>query len=277
VGRAASPPNWTTSHATDQPQPAHDTFAPVVSVRDNRRRRFFRADCAAADQAGRQENCRSYFAPRRRPQPSHPADRSLTSTAHPIRTLDDLERTVRAIATEFKTDKIFIIGSQGILLAWPDAPPLMRASPEIDAYPGNARDWETQERKKHPDERPEASEHIDALFGSGSQFHRTHGFYIDGVDENTAIFPAGWQTRAIVRQMDVGGRTVTAIAPCPEDLIVSKLARLDDKDKSFIEAYHSERPLDPNVIEDRIRLSNFEPPVAQRARAYIRNLTNPRR
>jgi hypothetical protein len=37
--------------------------------------------------------------------------------------LEDLERTVRAIATEFKTDKIFIIGSQSILLAWPDAPP----------------------------------------------------------------------------------------------------------------------------------------------------------
>jgi hypothetical protein len=198
------------------------------------------------------------------------------SISHPVRTLEDLERTVRAIAVEFKTDKIFIIGSQGILLAWPDAPSLMRTSPEIDAYPGNARDWETQERKKHPEERPEASEHIDALFGSGSQFHQTHGFYIDGVDEHTARLPAGWQTRAITRRIDVGGRAVTAVAPCPEDLIVSKLARLDDKDKLFIEAYHSARPLEPTVIEERIRLSDFEPPIAQRACAYIRNLTNPR-
>jgi hypothetical protein len=46
----------------------------------------------------------------------------LMPTDSPIRTLDDLDRTVRAIATEFQTDKIFIIGSQGILLAWPDAP-----------------------------------------------------------------------------------------------------------------------------------------------------------
>jgi hypothetical protein len=113
------------------------------------------------------------------------------STSRPVRTLEDLERTVRAIATEFKTDKIFIIGSQSILLAWPDAPPLMRSSPEIDAFPGNARIWEIQEKKKHPEESPEASEHIDALFGSGSQFHQTHGFYIDGVDENTATLPAG--------------------------------------------------------------------------------------
>jgi hypothetical protein len=195
------------------------------------------------------------------------------SPSRPVRTLEDLERTVRAIATEFKTDKIFIIGSQSILLAWPDAPPVMRTSPEIDAFPDNAKIWEVQEKVKHPEESPEASEHIDALFGNGSQFHQTHGFYIDGVDENTAILPAGWQTRAVVRRVDVGGRTVTAVAPCPEDIIVSKLARLDDKDKSFIEAYHSARALDPHVIEERIRLSNFESPIADRALTYIRNLT----
>jgi ABC-type microcin C transport system permease subunit YejB len=48
---------------------------------------------------------------------------------------------------------------------------------------------------------------------------------------------------------------------------------LDDKDKAFIEAYHSARPLDPSVIEERIRLSNFDSPIADRAFAYIRNLT----
>jgi hypothetical protein len=30
----------------------------------------------------------------------------------PVRTLEDLERAVRALATEFKTDKVFIIGSR---------------------------------------------------------------------------------------------------------------------------------------------------------------------
>jgi hypothetical protein len=76
----------------------------------------------------------------------------------------------------------------------------------------------------------------------------------------------------VVPQFDVGGRTVTAIAPCAEDLIVSKLARLDDKDKSFIEAYFSEQPLDVSLIEERIELSNFESRTAQRAYAYIRDL-----
>lgn len=152
--------------------------------------------------------------------------------------------TVRAIATEFKADKVFIIGSQGILLAWPDAPPVMRTSPEIDVFPENAKVWEVQEKAKYPNETPEASEHIDALFGSGSLFHQTHGFYIDGVDENTATLPAGWQTRAVVRQ-----------------------------DRSFIEAYHAVRPLDPSLIEERIDLSDFDPQIAVRAREFIRNLT----
>ena len=112
----------------------------------------------------------------------------------------------------------------------------MRVSPEIDAYPENAKEWENEERKKHPDERPEASEQINALFGSRSQFHRTHGFYSDGVDQHTARLPDGWEARAISREVRLGRRIVTAIAPCPDDLIVSKLARLDDKDKVYIEA-----------------------------------------
>jgi hypothetical protein len=149
----------------------------------------------------------------------------------------------------------------------------MRSSPEIDVYPGNAKIWEIEEMARNPAVSPEASEHIDALFGSGSLFHQMHGFYIDGVDENTARLPVGWRERAIVRRIEVGGRMVDAIAPCPEDVIVSKLARLDDKDKEFVEAYHALRPLNPGVIEARIQSSDFEPAIAQRARAYIRNLT----
>lgn len=131
------------------------------------------------------------------------------------RTLDDLQRTVRALATEFKTDEVFIIGSQAILMDWPDAPVNMRMSPEIDAYPANARIWEVAERQRDP--AAEASEHIDALFGQGSTFHATHGFYIDGVDDNTARLPQGWNARAIVKRLEVGGRIVRAVAPSPED------------------------------------------------------------
>jgi hypothetical protein len=58
-----------------------------------------------------------------------------------------------------------------------------------------------------------------------------------------------WRTRAIVHRVEVGSRVVTAVAPCPEDIIVSKLARLDEKDRKFIENFHAVRPLDPEIIE----------------------------
>jgi hypothetical protein len=189
-----------------------------------------------------------------------------------FRTGEDLERVVRAIAREFKTDTVIIIGSQAILMSWPDAPEDMRGSPEIDAYPGNARDWETAEASKDEDFSPEASEHIHALFGEGSQFHLSHGFYIDGVDEMTAKLPLNWQARATVRSFNVDGRMVKTIAPSPDDLIVSKLARLDDKDKGFVEAYHRERKLDIQLIESRIAETDLDPAVADRAVAYIRGL-----
>src|SRR5262249_39712656 len=100
----------------------------------------------------------------------------------------------------------------------------------------------------------------------------THGFYIDGVDQHTALLPDGWEARAVMREVHFAGRVVTAIAPSPDDLIVSKLARLDDKDKAYIEAYYAERPLDVALIVERIALSHFEPAIAQRACTYVRSL-----
>lgn len=100
-----------------------------------------------------------------------------------VRTIDDLHRAVRALAVHFDTDVVVIVGSQSVLLEWPDAPVLMRTSGEIDAYPGNIREWEA----KNPGDL--ASEEINVLFGWGSQFHETFGFYIDGVDETTAKLP----------------------------------------------------------------------------------------
>jgi hypothetical protein len=189
-----------------------------------------------------------------------------------FRTKEDIERAVRALAREFQTDTVFIIGSQAILMSWPDAPEIMRGTPEVDAYPENARIWEIEEAKKGDGPPLEASEHIHGLFGEGSAFHGTHGFYIDGVDEGTARLPRGWHTRAMVRRFDVDGRKVKAVAPSPEDLIVSKLARLDDKDKDFVATYHRARPLDIKLIEERIAETEFGPAVAKRAITYIRSL-----
>ncbi|WFU14466.1 hypothetical protein QA643_25170 [Bradyrhizobium sp. CB3481] len=148
----------------------------------------------------------------------------------------------------------------------------MRTSGEIDAYPENARLWEVTHKESDPDFPPEASEEINALFGEGSSFHRQHGFYIDGVDENTARLPLDWNTRAIYKSIDVDGRAVLAVAPCPEDVIVSKLARLSDKDKEFVEAYHAARPLDAELLVERMQATSLEPELQQRAIGFLNRL-----
>jgi hypothetical protein len=155
----------------------------------------------------------------------------------------------------------------------PDAPHATRASPEIDAFPANAKLWEVAEARRTRDGvLPIASEHIDGLFGENSPFHATHGFYIDGVDETTAKLPKGWQSRAIKVQTEVDGRKVVGVAPTPEDLVVSKIARLDERDREFVEAIQDQRPLDLDLVEQRVRETDLENAVAERAIAYIRSL-----
>lgn len=177
------------------------------------------------------------------------------------RTIADLERAVRALAVHFGCDTTIIVGSQATLVGWPDAPILMRTSPEIDAFPANAREWETK-RHAEGDALAEASEEIYALFGQGSPFHIEHGFYIDGVDESTARLPPGWRSRSVERVVEVNGATVRAVAPCMTDLIVSKLLALRDKDKEFVREYHRVRHMDRNHVK-RV-LTAMSVPEAQR-------------
>ncbi len=150
------------------------------------------------------------------------------SQARPIGR-DDLERAVRSVARHFDTDRVFVIGSQALLVGRADIARTLRMSAEVDAYPGNAADWEAKDPNGS-----EASEEINAIFGEGSSFHTTHGFYIDGVDENTASLGNTWQDRAQSLHVEIGdGRTVEAIAPHPSDLVAAKLVRGEPKDLRF--------------------------------------------
>lgn len=189
-----------------------------------------------------------------------------------VRTIEDLVETVRVIARLFKTDKVFIIGSQSILLSWPNAPVVLRSSGEIDAYPENAKIWEIQQKALDPDDDPKASEEINALYGEGSAFHREHGFYIDGVDENTARLPEDWNKRAVTKMVDVDDRKVLAVAPCPEDIIVSKLARLSQKDKQFVEGYYKARPFNRELVIERIKKTNLEAELQEQAINFVSGL-----
>lgn len=139
---------------------------------------------------------------------------------------DDLNQAVRSVARALDCTEIVIIGSQALLVGRDDIATNLRFSREIDLYPSNARSAE-------PSEAMEVSEEINALFGEGSNFDLTHGFFIDGVDENTAKLPENWKERAVRKEIEVDGKVISVVAPEPNDLAVSKMVRGDPKDVEF--------------------------------------------
>ena len=138
---------------------------------------------------------------------------------------ESLEKAIRSVALHTRCDEIVVIGSQALLVGRNDVPRDLRFSREIDLYPiqdnGNA------------DKSTEMSEEINALFGEGSEFDQSFGFFIDGTDEATAKLSPSWRDRAVRRNYEIESRVVTAIAPEPNDLVASKLVRGEPKDVKF--------------------------------------------
>jgi hypothetical protein len=53
------------------------------------------------------------------------------------------------------------------------------------------------------------------------------------------------------------------------DLVVSKIVRLNARDRTFVEAIHAQRPLNLDLVEKRIGETKLEPAVAERAIALL--------
>jgi hypothetical protein len=121
-------------------------------------------------------------------------------------TRSELEHLIRAAGDVADDTEIVVIGSQSILGQHPDAPINLLTSMEADLYPLN---------------RPERSDDIDGVMGEGSQFHETHGYYAQGVSEETAVLPAGWKER-LVRIQNANTREVSGLCLDVHDLAISK-------------------------------------------------------
>jgi hypothetical protein len=128
-----------------------------------------------------------------------------------------LEHVIRAAATIADDEEIVVIGSQSVLGQFPDAPAEMLRSMEADVWP-----------RHHP----ERWELVDGSIGELSPFHTTFGYYAQGVGPETAILPAGWETRLV--RVDAG----RAFGLCLEihDLLISKYAASREKDLEFAAA-----------------------------------------
>lgn len=132
----------------------------------------------------------------------------------------ELEHVIRAAGAIAQSKEIVILGSQAILGSCPDAPPELRVSQEVDAYPVDD---------------PARADLIDGSIGELSPFHEQFGYYAHGVGPETARLPAQWHDRVVaVRNQNTGDTTGLCLSPA--DLAVSKLLAGRPKDVTFVRA-----------------------------------------
>lgn len=148
----------------------------------------------------------------------------------------DLEHVIRAAAAIANERDLVVIGSQSILGQYPDAPPELRMSMEVDLYPRN---------------RPELADLIDGSIGEGSMFQETNGYYAQGVGPNTATLPRGWEERLVVVE---NPNTQPGRGLCLEahDLALAKYAAGREKDLDFTRAMINAKMLDIDILLKRL-------------------------
>jgi hypothetical protein len=157
-------------------------------------------------------------------------------------TREQLEHVIRAAAAITNEKSFVVIGSQAVLLPYPDAHPELRVSRELDLYPAMA---------------PEKSDLIEGAIGALSQFDETFGYYADGVGPETAVMPADWINRSSLHYL---GDT-TVVCPDMHDLAVSKCVAQRTKDARFIVVMLKEGMISSATLEQRIRQLEPERPI----------------
>jgi len=144
---------------------------------------------------------------------------------------------IRAAGSIAGDRHIVVIGSQSVLGQFPAAPAALLASSEADVYPLN---------------HPERADLIDGAMGEGSPFHETHGYYAQGVGEETATLPDGWQERLVpVNNENTGG--VTGLCLEVHDLAISKYAAGRPKDLEFTAELARQHLTDRRMLLTRLK------------------------
>ncbi len=168
-------------------------------------------------------------------------------------TREQLEHLIRAAAVITDDNEIVVIGSQAILGQFPQAPESMLISAEADLFPRN---------------HPERADVLDGSIGELSPFHETFGYYAQGVGEETARLPQGWQDRLVVVQNE---NTRGAKGLCLEihDLLVSKIIAGREKDVEFMRDAAAHRMADPEILLHRLATVEVEPAIREQARSAI--------
>ena len=171
---------------------------------------------------------------------------------------NELEHLIRAAAAITDQYEIMVIGSQSILGAVPGPPETLLESMEADIYPLH---------------RPDLADLIDGSIGEGSPFHERFGYYAQGVGPETAILPAGWQSRLVRIQNQ---NTDLKVGYClePHDLAASKLAAGRDKDWLFVEEMLHHKIVDGVTIQERIEKLTIPDARKEHLRIWVSSRTH---
>jgi hypothetical protein len=167
-----------------------------------------------------------------------------------------LEHVIRAASSIANDREIVVLGSQAILGRYPEAPPTLCVSLDVDLYPRN-----------HPDR----SDLVDGAIGELSAFHETFGYYAHGVGPETAVLPAGWESR-LVRVEGPGTGGAVGLCLDPHDLAISKLVAGRDKDLEYLEVAAGSGLVDRDTLLGLIDVTPTDPGRRELARERIRGL-----
>lgn len=98
----------------------------------------------------------------------------------------------------------------------------------------------------------ESADVISLHAGELSPFHETHGFYLEGVQRETAILPEGWEYR-LVSVRNENTRNATGLCLEPHDLCASKLMAHREKDLAFVLLLIKAELIQPELLVERLQ------------------------
>jgi hypothetical protein len=171
---------------------------------------------------------------------------------------EQLQHIIRAAASICEEPDFVVIGSQAIHGSLLDTNEIaLVRSMEADIYPLHA---------------PEKSQLLNVI-GELSDFHTAFGYYADGVDESTAILPAGWRDRVVTLcgPLTANEQGFEARGLCLEihDLVISKLVAGREKDIEFFRVLVRMGKLDGPTLRTRLRRTSLNTTKRRLLRAKI--------
>lgn len=158
-----------------------------------------------------------------------------------------MEDAIRTAAELTRQDQFLIIGSQAILGTYSenDLPLEATMSREVDI--ASFRDEGAEE----------AADIISINAGELSQYDQEHGFYLEGVQKETAILPPNWEYRLVSIRSEAT-RNATGLCLSPEDLCASKLMAHRAKDLEYVSALLREGLVNPASIRELVEAIDLE-------------------